>query len=120
MVSTIGLHLIVKLKQIGPAYMTMIGDYWLRYGYAIDRYVHLGNIREDADYSPYVRDGVLSLMDKFTYWKMTECKFDGDIPEQYKGTVRGIFEKGVTVWRDPEDIMQVPIFDNDVREEVRF
>ena len=50
----------------------------------------------------WVRISYLSLMSHFTYWKLTECYLErADMPETFKGTIRGIFEKGVTVWKSP-------------------
>lgn len=68
-----------------------IGDVWLRYGYAVERYVQV--------------PPTLQAMTHFTYWKMHETYLrSGDMPEGYKNTLRGILEKGVTVWAKPEYI----------------
>ena len=90
----------MKLKQIHPGVMRQIGDYWLRYGYAINRWM-------------VVPDN-FHVMTKFTYWKLKEVYLTRTkIPEYYKGVMRGIFEKGVTVWRDPEEIGRVDISENE-------
>jgi hypothetical protein len=48
------------------------------------------------------------VMDKFTYWKLKETYITSSTcPEGFKQTIRGIFEKGVTVWSDPSDIGNV-------------
>lgn len=89
----------VRWKMIDDANLTIIGEYWLRYGYAIR-----------ASLKPPVN---LKCMTKFTYWKFAESYLIGTIPEQMKKTIRGIFEKGVTVWSDPSDIGTIDWADND-------
>lgn len=87
-----------KLKQINPGMMAVIGEYWLRYGYAINRF---GNI------------STLKVMSKFTYWKLKETYItSSQCPEIFKQTIRGIFEKGVTVWNNPDDIGNIDIASN--------
>lgn len=82
-----GLHLDCRVRQVSRNAMTRLGEYWLRYGYAMNT---------------WVRISYLSLMSHFTYWKLTECYLErADMPETFKGTIRGIFEKGVTVWKSP-------------------
>ena len=55
----------------------------------------------------------LGVMSKFTYWKLKETYIaQGDMPESAKQIIRGIFEKGVTVWNTPEDINNVDYGDN--------
>jgi len=52
-------------------------------------------------------------MTKFTYWKMSESYIKAaPMPESYKQVIRGIFEKGVTVWATPADIGNIDISDN--------
>lgn len=81
----------VKVKMLQAAVMSAIGELWLRYGYAVNRYGRL-----PAD---------LAVMTHFTYWKLKEAYIvSANCPETYKQTMRGIFEKGVTVWKNPADI----------------
>lgn len=94
------LGLSVRWKFMDSAHVRMIGDYWLRYGYAVSRF---GNIPES-----------LMVMTKFTYWKLSETYIrSANMPEAFKQTIRGIFEKGVTVWAKPEYIGRVEWFDNE-------
>ena len=89
----------VKLKSIDRASLASIGDYWLRYGYRIDRF---GIMPEN-----------LHCMTKFTYWKLKETYITSSFcPELYRQTIRGIFEKGVTVWSNPNDIGRTDLHDN--------
>lgn len=82
-----------RLRFLLPdqASMATIGEYWLRYGYAVHRFTFVPN-----DFM---------VMDRFTYWKMKETYIRAaGMPESFKQAIRGIFEKGVTVWRRPADI----------------
>ena len=41
-------------------------------------------------------------MNRFTYWKCTAVRASSSaVPQVYVETVRGILEKGVTVWHEP-------------------
>jgi len=88
-----------KYKMLQPAVMAAIGEFWLRYGYAINRFGRMpANFR---------------VMEKFTYWKLRESYItSASMPEQYKQTIRGIFEKGVTVWTNAADMGYIDIADN--------
>lgn len=91
--------LFAKVKTLQPAVMAAIGEYWLRYGYAINRF---GSMPDD-----------FQVMNKFTYWKLRETYIQvGTCPETFRQTVRGIFEKGVTVWSNADDIGMIDIATN--------
>lgn len=99
-----GLKVVYKVKQPNMAAIITIGDYWLRYGYSVNRFFR------------FTGTGVpnLNCMTKFTYWKMREVVLKQSyIPENFKQTIRGILEKGVTVWQDATDIGVTDIGDND-------
>lgn len=82
----------LRWKLIDNATIRRIGEFWLRYGYSIN--TALRNLPAD-----------MMVMSHFTYWKMTETYLiSAPMPETFKQSIRGIFEKGVTVWRNPEDI----------------
>lgn len=94
-----GWQISLRWKMIDKAAMRIIGDYWLRYGYAIRAFI-----------KPPTS---LKVMSKFTYWKMTETYLiNTGIPEGHKQGIRGIFEKGVTIWNSPDDIGNIDIADN--------
>lgn len=89
----------LRWKTIHEAAMREIGDYWLRYGYAVSQYGKM--------------PASLMVMTKFTYWKLVEVYLTGGgMPESFKQTIRGIFEKGVTVWANPADIGNIDIANN--------
>lgn len=91
--------ILVKWKRVKRNYMRQIGDYWLRYGYYVNRWL--------------VPPGDLRCCENFTYWKMQAVSLGGDqIPELFRETIRGIFEKGVTVWTDPDKMYTVDLTEN--------
>ena len=55
-------------------------------------------------------------MQNFTYWKLAETNLlpESNCPQNYRNTIRGIFEKGVTVWRNPDDINNLDIGSNPI------
>lgn len=84
-------RLSVRWKMLSEGALARIGEYWLRYGYAVNWFT-----------TPPAN---LQVMTKFTYWKMQETYItSGPMPEPFKQAIRGIFEKGVTVWKNPADI----------------
>ena len=79
--------------------MRIIGEYWLRYGYAVRQF-----LKPPRD---------LHCMNNFTYWKMAETYLTcASADEGAKDVIRGIFEKGVTVWANPDNIGRIDIADN--------
>lgn len=89
----------LKLKMLQGSAMNSIGEYWLRYGYKINRFGHMPSN--------------LMVMTIFTYWKLKETYITAsNCPESFKQAIRGIFEKGVTVWNNPSDIGNIDIGNN--------
>lgn len=89
----------VRFRQISPAAMQAIGEVWLRYGYYVQRFMQL--------------PANLMAMSNFTYWKLHELYVrSSTCPEEYRLTVKGIFESGVTVWTDPDKIGVTDYADN--------
>lgn len=89
----------VRFRQIPPAAMQAIGEVWLRYGYYVQRFMQLPQN--------------LMAMSNFTYWKLHELYVrSSTCPEEYRLTVKGIFESGVTVWTDPDKIGVTDYADN--------
>lgn len=97
---TSGIAIFHKVKTLEPNAYNMIGDFWLRYGYAINRFATIPSN--------------FQVMTKFTYWKLKETYIDAaNCPETFKQTIRGIFEKGVTVWNNPNDLGTMPLYTNE-------
>lgn len=89
----------LKLKMLSGAAMRAVGEYWLRYGYQVNQFSSM--------------PAGFMVMEKFTYWKLSETYITGAAcPEQFKQAIRGIFEKGVTVWSNPSYIGTIDLADN--------
>lgn len=97
----------LRWKLIDEAAIRRVGDFWLRYGYAIQAFV-----QPPAN---------LHVMTRFTYWKLLETYISSaTIPESFKQTIRGVLEKGVTVWRNPDDMGKVDLGDNKPLAGIRY
>lgn len=81
----------IRYKTITAQMQEIVGNYFLKYGYAIRQYL--------------VPQKDFMCMEKYTYWKMLDTSIIcSTADEGVKNAIRGIFEKGVTVWRNPSDI----------------
>lgn len=81
----------IRYKTITAQMQEIVGNYFLKYGYAIRQYL--------------VPQKDFMCMEKYTYWKMLDASIIcSTADEGVKNAIRGIFEKGVTVWRNPGDI----------------
>lgn len=97
----------ITYKVINQDYMYQIAQYFSRYGYAIHEF--------------FTPPEDFKCMANFTYWQMQETYLDcAQADEGVKETLRGIFEKGVTVWNDPAKIGNIDVWDNDIIEGVRW
>lgn len=89
-------------NTVTPEYQNSIADYWARFGYAINEYMVIGDN--------------FNLMEHFTYWMCEDVvvrNAAGNMSEGNRMTIKGLFEKGVTVYSDPEDIEGgIDILDN--------
>lgn len=85
----------VNYKTAGGAAMRTVCDFWARYGYKIQRFYNFGNAKMTA----------LKIMDHFSYWKVSETYITcAKANEAEKDAIRGVLEKGVTVWGSPSEI----------------
>jgi len=90
----VGWAVFIRLKTISPLAFREVGEYWLRYGYVINRWIDLPEN--------------LMVMSKMTYWKVVDAQVFADgCPEEYRMTIRGILEKGVTCWKNPDEIGRI-------------
>jgi hypothetical protein len=98
-----------RWKLLDNAAVKRIGNIWLRYGYAVQQYVDM------SKYPDFM------FMSKFSYLKLSETYvIEAPIPELFKQTIRGIFEKGVTVWSDPSDIGTTAPTDNQPKDGISY
>lgn len=84
-----------RWKMIDNAAITRTGEHWLQFGYAVNQYVSVPNN--------------FAVMTHFSYWRMQNVRLIANIPEHHKQMLRGIIEKGVTVWKNPDDIGHIDI-----------
>lgn len=76
------------------------GDEFLRYGYYYNK--------------QWQFDGNWNIGKHFTYWKLADFWVRGlNIPDMYVDKLRFFLYGGVTVWRKPEDIGNVTIYENE-------
>ena len=90
---------LVRFKTCAPSALRAAGEYMLRYGYFVQRFL--------------TPPASLECMEKFTFWQMQEAYVRGTLPEEYRLTIKGMFERGVTVWDKPEYIGVTDWADNE-------
>lgn len=77
------------MRMVSPDVILKQGTFWERYGYAVNQFIERLPKK-------------LKCMDRFTYWKCTAVRaVSSAVPQVYIETIRGILEKGVTVWHEP-------------------
>lgn len=95
----------VNYKTITGSAFNAICQFWARYGYKMNRYYNFGSNGSNMP--------KLKLMSKWTYWKCSETYVTcARANEAEKDGIRGILEKGVTVWGNPADIGNADLASN--------
>lgn len=91
----------VKVRKQSDSAIRQAGDMFVRYGYALNQ-------------AWDVRDSGLNLMKHFTYWKASDIWLDDrrSTTNLVNNTISEIFLRGVTVWRNPDEIGRVDFYDN--------
>lgn len=93
----------VNYKTAGGAAMRTVCDFWARYGYKIQRFYNFENAKMPA----------LKVMNHFSYWKVSETYITcAKANEAEKDAIRGVLEKGVTVWGNPSEIGNIAPVEN--------
>ena len=88
----------VAVRTQGDGAMTQTGAYFARYGYA-----WAGMVRLDST------DDLIQMRN-FTYWKASEVWVTGDkLIESARDTIERVLLAGTTVWRNPDEIGEVPV-----------
>lgn len=78
-----------RMRMVSPDVILNQGAFWERYGYAVNYF--LDKLPEK-----------LKCMDRFTYWKCQNVRASSSaVPQVYIESIRGMLEKGVTVWHEP-------------------
>ena len=84
-----GAVIYTRMRMVSPDVILRQGAFWERYGYAVNQFIEK-------------LPDKLKCMDRFTYWKCTAVRaISSAVPQVYIETMRGILEKGVTVWHEP-------------------
>lgn len=93
------LGLFANIVTMSNADVARVGDQMLRYGYAL---------------SQNVRVSSFNVMPKFSYWQASDLWLVSrtGVSEAQQEIIKGILKQGTTVWRDPDDIGKVSIYDN--------
>ena len=93
------LGLFANIVTMSNADVARVGDQMLRYGYSA---------------SQNVRVSSLNVMPKFSYWQASDLWLVSHtgVSEAQQEMIKGILKRGVTVWRNPDDIGKVSIYDN--------
>lgn len=95
----------VTYKTLSGASLSAVADYFRRYGYSVRRFLTLGSVRN------------MLCMSKFAYWRAMGASLTcADANESERETMRGIIEKGVTLWDAPESIGNTAATDNTARD----
>lgn len=93
--------IIVTWKTVNGAALESVAAYFRRYGYAVRRWLATGTVRH------------MLCMEHFAYWKLLETYVTAaPANEDERQTIRGVFEKGVTLWDAPESIGTTDLTDN--------
>lgn len=81
----------VRYKTLCDDAIIRNGDFFRRFGYAVNRYMNIPND--------------LSLCKYWTYWKVQQLETSSALMnEDEKSVIKGIFAKGVSVWTNPDEI----------------
>ena len=88
-------HIVTQSKGA----ISSAGDEFARYGYMFDKYWNF--------------DGNWNIGKYFTYWKLKDFWVSNlNVPDMYMDSLRFFLFGGVTIWRKPEDIGHINIYDN--------
>lgn len=91
----------VKVRTENDSCISQAGAMFARYGYALNE---IWNVKQSG----------LSLMKHFTYWKASDIWVD-DIKASNNAVnrvIENIFLKGVTIWKNPDEVGRVDIYAN--------
>ena len=91
----------IRVKTQTDSAIAQTASTFARYGYALNQ---IWDVRKSG----------LTLMKHFTYWKSADTWIDdkNSTTDNVHGTIEDIFNKGVTVWSNPDSIGKVSVYDN--------
>lgn len=100
-------NVMVNFKMITRGPQNRIADFWSRYGYQVNEFIQ-------GSFKPLRQ---LKVMTRFSYWKMRECYLQSPMAtEEELLAMKGILERGVTVWNSPWMIGSPSLDNNEVDE----
>lgn len=100
-------NITISFKMITRAVQERIADFWSRYGYQVNEFL-------PGSYRPLKN---LKVMVYFSYWKMRECYLQNSYANNDEiMAIKGILERGTTVWATPNNIGNVNLEINTVNE----
>lgn len=79
----------ITYNSIKDEYAQIIDDFWSAYGYQVNSY-KIPNITGRTNWN---------------YVKTSKCNIVGNIPQKDLQEIKGIFDKGVTLWHNPNTFM---------------
>ena len=90
-----------KVKTMANGDIRQIGDTFMRYGYALNQ---VWNVKESG----------LCPMSHFCYWKAEDIWVDDrqSSNNAVQSLITNMFLRGVTIWKNPEEVGRVDIHDN--------
>lgn len=85
-------NITINFKMITRGAQMRIADFWSRYGYQVNEFVQ-------GAFKPL---SSLKVMSRFSYWKMRECYLQNSYANNEElMAIKGILERGTTVWNTP-------------------
>ncbi|WP_288921983.1 hypothetical protein, partial [uncultured Bifidobacterium sp.] len=100
---------VVNFKCVTGGAVQSLFAYWGRYGYQVNRFLWQLSGRPLKD---------LKVMSKYSYWQLQETYLTcASANESETAAIRGVFEKGVTLWNSPDMIGTTNWLDNEPKRE---
>lgn len=91
----------VRVRTMNDSETRQVGDWFARYGYALEQ---VWDVNETG----------LCPMNHFCYWKCRDIWVDDRKSSNNNAQlmITAMFERGVTIWNDPDEIGKVSVYDN--------
>ena len=100
-------NITINFKMMTRAAQERVSDFWSRYGYQVNEFL-------PSFFKPM---SALKCMTRFSYWKMRECYLQNPYASNDElMTIKGILERGTTVWGNPNHIGSPSLESNAVDE----
>jgi len=91
----------IKIKTMSNSEIAEVGDWFTRYGYSVNR---IWDISQSG----------MCPMKHFCYWKTNDIWIDDrkSSNNDIEMIIQSIFNRGVTVWNNPNEIGRINVYDN--------